>query len=263
MKTETSSSVISRQQHETKRCNPTTNNALGLPAANANVNNTKVDLSIVVIKNDFVLEETTDTVQQDGYKDAAYDNGIYASSVYNNPDENNCFDFYMTADSEYVYGLYIVKDNNIVTAGVNASGVQNAYYSDCIDFCYNVNGAYNGNGCKEFRIWGAYEGTDHYLTENEDGSLKYNDVVSFGLPGSDPAGKNNLVLVDSYTVVKTDVGYNVEFKIARSRFDDPNVFSFMAVSTAATSQTARSYNYIENAGNAGNKSNMLKVTIVK
>ena len=41
-------------QDETKRCNPTTNNALGLGAANNN--GTKTHLSVVVIKNDFVLE---------------------------------------------------------------------------------------------------------------------------------------------------------------------------------------------------------------
>lgn len=249
-------------QNETYRCNPTTNNALGLHAANDN--GTKKHLSVVVIKNDFVLEETTDTVKQDGYKDAAYDNGIYTPSAFNNPDANNCFDFYMTADSNYVYGLYIVKDNNIITGGYRAAdNIRFPYYSDCIDFCYNINGSYNGTGCKEFRIWGAYEGTNHYLTKNDDESYKYDDVLAYGIKGGDNAGVTALALVDSYTVVKTDVGYNVEFKIARSRFDDPDVFSFMAVSTAATSQTARVYGHIDNAGNAGNKNNMLVVTIVK
>ena len=170
----------------------------------------------------------------------------------------------MTADSEYVYGLYIVKDTNIITGGYRiADNIRFPYYSDCIDFCYQPSGSVSGTGCKEFRIWGAYEGTDHYLTKNDDGSYKYDDVLAYGIKGGDNVGVTALALVDSYTVVKTDVGYNVEFKIARSRFDDPDVFSFMAVSSAATSQTARAYNYIENAGNAGNKNNMLKVTIVK
>ena len=244
------------------RNNATTNNALGLAAGNSN--GTKTHLSVVVIKNGFVLEETTNTVKQDGYKDAAYDNGIYTPSAYNNPDANNCFDFYMTADSNYVYGLYIVKDNNIITGGYRTSdNIRFPYYSDCIDFCYHPSGGATENGAKEFRIWGAYEGTDHYLTKNDDGSYKYDDVLAYGIKDGDNAGVTGLAYVDSYTVVKTDVGYNVEFKIARSRFDNPDLFSFMAVSTAATSQTSRVYGHIENAGNAANKSNMLVVPIVK
>jgi len=186
----------------------------------------------------YVLKEATTAITQDGTRDSAYNSGLHFKSYYSDGaaacfNTNNYFDLYMAADSSNIYVLYEIADNNIV------SDATRFYQNDCADFCFNLTGEARYN--KEIRVWGAFEGTDHYDDTNSDGTYVY------GMNKGDSSPINDLKNVESYTVKKTTKGYNVEMTISREGMNGGDTFSFLGVATQAESATSRTYTYTENS----------------
>ena len=63
--------------------------------------------------------------------------------------EKNGFTAYLAADADYVYVLYVVKDENIINNGPEYASY---WHNDCADFIINYDATANGG--KEFRIFG-------------------------------------------------------------------------------------------------------------
>ena len=229
---------------ELSRLYTTANSRGNLPANNdPSAKNRPNYLAVATEQDTYELNAVAGTgaVELDGTKDTAYESGLHFASKYNHLNANNGFDLYMTADEAYVYGLYVIRDDNICIDGTYY------YHNDCADFMYNVTGARSGSG-QEFRIWGAEEGTNHYATlVKGDGETDEEFKARVAATPHKNSGIGDLAKVDGYTVVHTaGVGYNVEFKIARSRFSDANIFSFIAMATSEASANSRTYPCIEN-----------------
>ena len=164
----------------------------------------------------YTLNAGKEALAVDGVMDDAYANGLSWAAKYDLPVDSahagkytdaskNTFDFYMAADADYVYGLYVIQDERII-GFADASAW---YRVDCADFIYSLAG--DPTKFIETRISGEAEGGLD--------SIKIDNKAEAVLPEG---------MVDVF-VKKTDVGYNVEFKLDRAKFADPNMFCFLAV----------------------------------
>lgn len=216
-------------------------------------NDAKATPNFLVIKNsqyNYELKETTEKVNYtDGLKDSAYDSGLHFTPKYKGgagalySSTTDTFDMYITADAENVYMLWQVIDNDIV------SDHADWWKNDCIEILWSTSGAMNNADGKrvDYRVFAYSIGTNKQTS----GSGK----INLGTGG-----------IKSYTVVKTDVGYNVEIAIQRSAFTNKNVFSFVGMGTFnETSTSAPTYvgtvNGVGAAENPG-KDGLSKVTII-
>lgn len=175
----------------------------------------------------YKLYSTNVNCVTNGVKDAMYEGGLHFPATYGRPKKPSLdtFDIYMTANKNKVYVLYEITDNNII------SNADMFYRNDCADIIISLAAEATG---QELRIFGSREGdinTALYYINDTLGTAT--NLKNFG--------------ISELCVKYTDIGYNVEFAIDRSKFALFNKFSFLGMATCATSASDRVYPCTVNA----------------